>query len=47
MILVKRRYATHIIISLLIPALKGRAKFKGCYAAQKTIRRAGRPRSGS
>jgi hypothetical protein len=35
MVLVRRRYATHIIVPPLIPALKGRAKVKGCYAAQK------------
>jgi hypothetical protein len=35
MILVRRRYATHIIVSPLIPALKGRAIIRGRYAAQK------------
>jgi hypothetical protein len=33
MILVRRRYATHIIVPPLIPALKGRAIVKGRYAA--------------
>jgi hypothetical protein len=40
-VLVKRRYATHLIFYLAIfPALKGRAKFRGRYAAQKVGSRA-------
>jgi hypothetical protein len=35
--MVRRRYATHFTIALLIPALKGRAKFRGRYAAQKHV----------
>jgi hypothetical protein len=35
MILVRRCYATHIIVPPLIPALEGRAIIRGRYAAQK------------
>jgi hypothetical protein len=35
LILVRRRDATHNVVSPLIPALKGRAKVRGRYAAQK------------
>jgi hypothetical protein len=35
MILVRRRYATHIMVPPLIPALKGRAIIRDRYAAQK------------
>jgi hypothetical protein len=46
MIPVRRRYATQIIVSPLIPALKGRAIIRGRYAAQKLSRiRRGRRRS--
>jgi hypothetical protein len=33
--MVRRRYATRIIVPPLIPALKGRAEVRGRYAAQK------------
>jgi hypothetical protein len=35
MVLVRRRYATHNAIPPLVPALKGRAKIRGRYAAKK------------
>jgi hypothetical protein len=41
MILVRRRYATHNIVSPLIPALKGRAIVRGRYAAEKLCPHAG------
>jgi hypothetical protein len=38
MILVRRRYATYMIVSPLFPTLKGRAKVRGRYAAKKNSR---------
>jgi hypothetical protein len=36
MILVRRRYATHNVVSPLVPALKGRAKVRGPLRGPKT-----------
>jgi hypothetical protein len=38
MIQVKRRYATHIVVPSLIPALKGRAIVRGRYAALRSTK---------